>query len=299
METGQIGHQHLMETGFSVPGHGGAVVKEQPGINPAVSAPIPDDSKRGDYDYKVTLSEAAKGEKDSQEALKPENGNISEGSDAEKAESSSGDSKGTKDVKGSKESEGSEEKGEKKTEEANEQEVQAEIQKLKQREQEVIAHEQAHKAVGGQYAGAIQYEYTRGPDSQRYISGGEVSIDTSKEDTPEATIKKMQQIKRAALAPQEPSPQDHQVASDASRKEMQARAELAKERSSGEGDISDKTNPNEQEEEGPGRKNSDSEGVSDGVGSHSKLDIYMKTQNGVINGAGNQATAGSTLSMYV
>lgn len=41
----------------------------------------------------------------------------------------------------------------------------------------------------------------------------------------------MQQVKAAALAPAEPSPQDYKVASDAAQKEQNARGELAKEQS--------------------------------------------------------------------
>jgi hypothetical protein len=110
----------------------------------------------------------------------------------------------------------------------NDKKVAAEVQKLKQREQHVIAHEQAHMAAGGQYSGAVSYEYTEGPDGKRYISGGEVSIDVSEEKEPEATIRKMQQVRAAALAPSDPSSQDQSVAAAASQKESQARMEVAK-----------------------------------------------------------------------
>lgn len=106
--------------------------------------------------------------------------------------------------------------------------LQLEVAKLQQREKEVIAHEQAHKAVGGRYAGAASYSYTQGPDGKNYISGGEVSIDTSEENKPEKTIPKMQQVRAAALAPVQPSPQDMTVAGSASQKEAAARAELMK-----------------------------------------------------------------------
>lgn len=106
--------------------------------------------------------------------------------------------------------------------------VDAEVQKLKQREQQVITHEQAHMSVGGQYAGAVNYEYTQGPDGKRYISGGEVSIDVSEEKDPEATIRKMEQVRASALAPADPSSQDQSVAAAASQKESQARMEVAK-----------------------------------------------------------------------
>ena len=86
----------------------------------------------------------------------------------------------------------------------------------------------AHKTAGGQYAGAIRYQYATGPDGQAYIVGGEVSIDTSEAKTPEETLRKMEQVKRAAMAPADPSPQDHSVASAATRIEQKARYELMK-----------------------------------------------------------------------
>lgn len=104
---------------------------------------------------------------------------------------------------------------------------QREIEELERRDAEVRAHEQAHAATGGQYASSPQYDYETGPDGRRYAVGGQVSIDISEEQTPEQTIRKMQQVRAAALAPAEPSPQDLQVAAEASRKAFEARAELA------------------------------------------------------------------------
>jgi hypothetical protein len=104
---------------------------------------------------------------------------------------------------------------------------QNEIQQLEQRDQEVRAHEQAHAAVGGQYAGSPSYDYQTGPDGKRYAVGGEVSIDIGEESTPEETLRKMQQVKAAALAPAEPSPQDLRVASEATRKAFEARNEIS------------------------------------------------------------------------
>lgn len=107
---------------------------------------------------------------------------------------------------------------------------QREIETLKERDEEVRAHEQAHASIGGQFAGSPQYEYQRGPDGQRYAISGEVSIDISEEPTPEQTVRKMQQVRSAALAPAQPSPQDLQVAAEASRIAFEARNELAKQR---------------------------------------------------------------------
>lgn len=110
-----------------------------------------------------------------------------------------------------------------------EQQQQAEQQKVRQlqsRDKEVKAHEQAHAARGGQYAGAPQYEYERGPDGRQYAVSGEVSIDISEENTPEETLRKMQQVRAAALAPAEPSPQDLRVAQEATQKANEARSEV-------------------------------------------------------------------------
>lgn len=101
------------------------------------------------------------------------------------------------------------------------------VQKLKARDREVRAHEQAHAAVGGAHAGAPSFSYQRGPDGQSYAIGGEVSIDVSAvPNDPEATIRKMQLVRRAALAPAQPSGADRRIAQQASAKEAQARAEL-------------------------------------------------------------------------
>ena len=105
---------------------------------------------------------------------------------------------------------------------------QLEIAALASRDREMRAHEQAHAAVGGAYAGAPTYTFTRGPDGKRYAIGGEVSIDSSPiPNDPEATLRKMELVQRAALAPAEPSAQDRRVAAQAAAQATQARAELA------------------------------------------------------------------------
>lgn len=108
--------------------------------------------------------------------------------------------------------------------------TQTELRELSSRDREVRTHEQAHKAVGGQYAGAISYSYERGPDGRLYAVGGSVSIDTAPvPGDPQATLQKLQQVQRAALAPAQPSPQDLAVASQAAQAMAVARAELAAE----------------------------------------------------------------------
>ncbi len=105
---------------------------------------------------------------------------------------------------------------------------QEQIRELASRDREVRNHERAHAAVGGQYAGAPVYQYERGPDGVSYAVSGEVSISTGAvSGDPQATISKAQQIKRAALAPADPSPQDRRVAASATQMEFEARQELA------------------------------------------------------------------------
>ena len=91
-----------------------------------------------------------------------------------------------------------------------------EVQELQQRELEVRQHEQAHATAGGQYAGQPTYTYRLGPDGHLYATGGEVKIDTAAvPNNASATIRKMEQVKRAALAPSQPSAADRQIAAEA------------------------------------------------------------------------------------
>ena len=106
---------------------------------------------------------------------------------------------------------------------------QQEIDELEARDREVRTHEQAHAAAGGHYAGSPNYEYTTGPDNKRYVTDGEVSIDVSELATPEQTLRKMQQVRTAALAPAQPSEQDLKVASEAAQKAAEARNQIAQE----------------------------------------------------------------------
>lgn len=104
---------------------------------------------------------------------------------------------------------------------------QKQVQELSARDREVRTHEQAHANVGGRYAGSPTYSFQRGPDGKQYAVGGEVSIDVSPiAGDPQATIEKAAIVRRAALAPAQPSAQDRAVAAEATAIEQQARAEL-------------------------------------------------------------------------
>ena len=106
------------------------------------------------------------------------------------------------------------------------------IDQLQERDREVRDHELAHARVGGAYAGQPSYTYQTGPDGKRYAIGGSVSIDTSPvPNNPEATISKLEVIKRAALAPAEPSSTDRSVAAFADAARAQALADLTRQRS--------------------------------------------------------------------
>ncbi len=110
------------------------------------------------------------------------------------------------------------------------------VRELKARDREVRAHEAAHVAAGGSVVrGGARLQYVRGPDGVLYATGGEVSIDTSKAGTPEATMAKAEIIRRAALAPAKPSGQDRSVAADAARMAMQARQEIFAQQQAGDG----------------------------------------------------------------
>lgn len=101
------------------------------------------------------------------------------------------------------------------------------VRELRARDREVRAHERAHATAGGQYASQPTFDTVTGPDGQQYAVGGSVQIDVAPvPNDPEATIRKMNTVIRAALAPAQPSPQDRQVAAQARSQLIQAQSEL-------------------------------------------------------------------------
>jgi len=102
------------------------------------------------------------------------------------------------------------------------------VAKLRRRDAEVRAHEQAHVAAAGGLASAPSYVFQKGPDGALYAIGGHVDIDTSAvPGDPAATAAKMAVVQRAALAPAEPSGQDAKVAAAAAQAMAAARIEQA------------------------------------------------------------------------
>ena len=110
--------------------------------------------------------------------------------------------------------------------------VEAALLKLAQTDREVRAHEQAHMAAAGPHArGGPTYTFQRGPDGRLYAVGGEVAIDASPvPNDPDATLRKAEVVRAAALAPAEPSSQDRAVAAQASQMASEAQAEIQQQR---------------------------------------------------------------------
>jgi hypothetical protein len=103
-----------------------------------------------------------------------------------------------------------------------------EVEELKTTDRKVRQHEQAHMAAGGNLVtSGASYQYTTGPDGQRYAVAGEVGIRILPGRTPEETIRIAARVRAAALAPADPSPQDRRVAAQATRMQMQAAREIA------------------------------------------------------------------------
>ena len=104
------------------------------------------------------------------------------------------------------------------------------VQELRRRDADVRRHERAHAAAAGPYGGAPVFRFQRGPDGRTYAVGGEVGIDVRPLGDPAMTIRKMEVVIRAALAPSNPSAQDRMVAAKARQIMAQAKAELQAEK---------------------------------------------------------------------
>jgi hypothetical protein len=102
------------------------------------------------------------------------------------------------------------------------------VEKYKDADREVRAHEQAHlAAAGGLAISGANFQQVTGPDGLRSAIAGEVQIDTSPiPNDPQAAMAKAQNIQRTALAPAQPSPQDRRVASEAVSMASRAAQEL-------------------------------------------------------------------------
>ena len=127
------------------------------------------------------------------------------------------------------------------------------VSELQAADTNVRAHEAAHMAAGGGLTSPASYTYERGPDNKMYAVAGEVGISTSEGNTPQESLNKAQTIRRAALAPADPSPQDLKVAAQAASMEMNARAQIMQEKM-----AQNSQNPNNSNEASAGNSNTNS-----------------------------------------
>lgn len=86
----------------------------------------------------------------------------------------------------------------------------------------IYAHEMAHKAAGGQFAGAISIE--RNADGIPVSGHVPIQMPSLNRKNPQQTIDHANTVIRAALAPSDPSGQDYKVANQAANIKMQAQA---------------------------------------------------------------------------
>ena len=84
---------------------------------------------------------------------------------------------------------------------------------IKQRYDEIYAHELAHKNAAGAFGGSIVIE----KNGDGIPVGGHVAIQMPKLDpqNPDKTIQHADTVIRAAMAPSDPSSQDYKVAAEA------------------------------------------------------------------------------------
>lgn len=153
-----------------------------------------------------------------------------------------------------------------------------EIRELQLRDREVRAHEAAHAAAGGAYAGSPTYTFKRGADGHSYAVGGSVSIDISPvKGDPQATLQKAEQVRSAALAPAQPSAQDLKIAQKAQMMASEARIEMVQQNQpsgvSSEPISIDSSSETQKQPEANTQEGSktDSSNISAGI---SRLDIY-------------------------
>lgn len=112
------------------------------------------------------------------------------------------------------------------TEDARKEEA---VEELEAKDRQVRARGLARAATAGGLASTPTFTYKVGPDGRLYAVGGDVKLDTTPVvGDPEATLRKAEQIERAAFAPGDPSPEDRRAAAMAAAMAASARQELAR-----------------------------------------------------------------------
>ncbi len=100
------------------------------------------------------------------------------------------------------------------------------ISDLQQTEKNVRAHEQVYKALSGDKAGAFSYMQSIELENELNSSDKEVAITTDAGVAPYDTLQILEQVRRAALAPDAPSPQDLRVVASADAQIQQIQAKV-------------------------------------------------------------------------
>ena len=157
------------------------------------------------------------------------------------------------------------------------------VSELQAADTNVRAHEAAHMAAGGGLTSPASYTYERGPDNKMYAVAGEVGISTSEGNTPQESLNKAQTIRRAALAPADPSPQDLKVAAQAASMEMSARAQIMQEKM-----AQNSQNPNNNNETSAGNSNVNS--TVNSAENSARNSTGNSTENSNVNSTENSNT---------
>lgn len=77
---------------------------------------------------------------------------------------------------------------------------------------QIQQHVESHLSVTTLYSSGPNYQYRVSPDGKRVIVSGDVSFDVSpSSNSPHETLHKAEIIKQAALAPNDPTPEDRRV----------------------------------------------------------------------------------------
>ena len=156
------------------------------------------------------------------------------------------------------------------------------VSELQAADTNVRAHEAAHMAAGGGLTSPASYTYERGPDNKMYAVAGEVGISTGEGNTPQESLNKAQTIRRAALAPADPSPQDLKVAAQAASMEMSARAEILQEKMAQNSQNSNNSN----ETSGDAVNSAENSAVNSAENSNVNS-VENSTENSTRNSVGN------------
>ena len=168
------------------------------------------------------------------------------------------------------------------------------VSELQAADTNVRAHEAAHMAAGGGLTSPASYTYERGPDNKMYAVAGEVGISTGEGNTPQESLNKAQTIRRAALAPADPSPQDLKVAAQAASMEMSARVQIMQEKMAQNSQNTNNSNETSAENSNVNSAENSTENSTENSAGNSAVNstensAENSTENSTRNSVGNSA----------